>query len=198
MSKCLIKRNFSRGARHYDRHSAVQRECALKILDLAGEKRHSRILEIGCGTGVYTGLLSDKFPGAEITAVDLSRPMVDLAKKKISGSNVRFVVDDGECMPLDGKFDMITSNAAFQWFENLDAAIGSFSEGLSDGGTLCFSMYGPETFKEFQEVLAAHFGAQRLSSENFISPQTLMSMLDRHFDEVVLREEYFKADFGSL
>ena len=54
MSKCVIKRNFARGARHYDKHSSVQKECAEKLLELVGEGSRSRILEIGCGTGVYT------------------------------------------------------------------------------------------------------------------------------------------------
>ena len=199
MSKCVIKRNFARGARHYDKHSSVQKECAEKLLELVGEGSRSRILEIGCGTGVYTSLLGEKFSGTEITAVDISRSMIGLAKKKVPGRNVRFVVDDGECMPLEGKFDLITSNAAFQWFENLDAAFGSFSEGLRENGMLCFSMYGPGTFKEFQEVLGAHFGIERqLSSGKFISPGTLKSILKQHFDDVVLEEEYFKADFDSL
>ncbi|MGB3242250.1 MAG: malonyl-ACP O-methyltransferase BioC [Candidatus Omnitrophota bacterium] len=199
MGKRVIKHNFSKNAGQYDAHAVVQKKCAERLMDLIKGKSFSRILEIGCGTGTYTQLLGQKYKESEITAVDISKTMVSEAKKKVSGKNMRFLVDDGERMFLDGKHDLITSNAAFQWFEDLDRTLKCFSEALTNKGTLCFSMYGPETFKEFEEVLGVHFGQRkRLSSSRFISLEVLEAILSQYFKKFKLAEEYFTADFISL
>ncbi len=199
MAKRVIRRNFSKNARHYDDHAAVQRKCAEKLINLVKGKNFSRILEIGCGTGMFTQLLGDKYREAEITAVDISKTMVNEAKKKVFGKNIRFLIDDGENISPEGKHDLIASNATFQWFEDMDKTLANFKEALTDKGTLCFSMYGPQTFKEFEEVLQVHFGeGRRLSSSKFTSKELLESILSQHFKKFTLTEEYFTVDFISL
>jgi len=161
MDKNIVNGNFSRNAESYDDYAAVQRKCAEKLIGLIGEKPFSSILEIGCGTGIYTRLLHDRYGDAEITAVDISEKMVEIAREKLTGKNISFMIADGEQITPDGKLDLITSNASFQWFENIEETLELFTGALADGGMLCFSMYGPETFKEFREVLGVHFGRHR-------------------------------------
>ena len=199
MDKHIIKRNFSRNARHYDDHAAVQKKCAERLIELIKGKKFSRILEIGCGTGMLTHLLSNKYNRAEITAVDISEEMLDMAKKKVRGDNVRFMTADGESVPLEKKLDLITSNASFQWFENLEETLRRFAEALKSKGTLCFSMYGPETFKEFEEVLGVHFGERRrLSSGRFPTMEMVEAILNENFKDFKVKEEYITVDFISL
>jgi malonyl-CoA O-methyltransferase len=200
MAKRTIKRNFSKNALTYDDHAAVQRKCADVLLDLVKGGKFKRILEVGCGTGTYTQLLSDEYRAAKITAVDISKEMINMAEKKIMGKNVDFVVDDGEYLPINGtKLDLITSNAVFQWFEDLRSTLKTFSEALGKKGMLCFSMYGPETFKEFEEVLGIHFGERRrLSSSRFASKTELEKVLKEHFGKFKLWEEFYTVDFVSL
>jgi malonyl-CoA O-methyltransferase len=199
MAKRIIKGNFSKSAGHYDDHATVQKKCAEKLVQLLGKKEFSRILEIGCGTGSYTQLLSDKYRKAQITAVDISKTMIDVAQNKILGKNVHFLVGDGECIKPDSEQDLITSNAAFQWFEDLRESFKCFSEVLAKKGTFCFSMYGPETFKEFEEVLRVHFGeGKRLSSSKFISKEDLEAVLGLYFKKFEIKEQYFMVDFITL
>ena len=200
MAKRTIKRNFSKSALTYDDHAAVQRKCADVLLGLVKGGNFQRILEVGCGTGTYTQLLSDECREAKITAVDISKEMIDVAKKKVMGKNISFVVDDGEYLPINGsKLDLITSNAVFQWFEDLRGTLKTFSEALDKKGMLCFSMYGPETFKEFEEVLGMHFGERRrLSSSRFASKKDLEKVLKGHFRKFELWEEFYNVDFVSL
>ena len=53
-----------------------------------------KILECGCGTGVFTRLLAET--GANITAVDISEDLLAEARKRCSVQNVRFVQVDLE------------------------------------------------------------------------------------------------------
>jgi malonyl-CoA O-methyltransferase len=199
MDKSIITGNFSKSAISYDDHAAVQRKCAKKLIDLIREEKFSRILEIGCGTGIYTRFLRKTYKDAHITAIDISEDMVNVARKKLEDENISYMVADGENIPQEGKFDLITSNASFQWFEDLAGAIEVFSKALADGGTLCFSMYGPETFREFKEVLSAHFGRRQwLSSSRFTSFQEMESLIEQYFCRSDMTEERLTSEFFSL
>ncbi|RKY42765.1 MAG: malonyl-[acyl-carrier protein] O-methyltransferase BioC [Candidatus Makaraimicrobium thalassicum] len=199
MDKRIINGNFSKNAKSYDDHAAVQSRCAERLIELIRGERFSRILEIGCGTGIYTRLLRDKYGDAEMTALDISEDMIGVARKKFPAGDVSFRVADGEQMAMDGKADLITSNASFQWFEDLCGTLELFAEALADGGVLCFSMYGPETFKEFRDVLESHFGRhRRLSSSRFICREEMEIILAKYFKRFELAEERFTADFSSI
>ncbi|MFH1552078.1 MAG: malonyl-ACP O-methyltransferase BioC [Candidatus Omnitrophota bacterium] len=199
MDKKIIRNNFSRNADSYDDHAAVQKRCAEKLIELIRGKQFRRILEVGCGTGIYTKLLRDEYADAQITALDISGDMVEIAQKKFSQGDVAFMVADGEQIRRDEKLDLITSNASFQWFERFGTALELFARTLADDGVLCFSMYGPETFKEFEEVLGRHFGGRPwLSSSRFVSRETTEVILKKHFKNFDLVEEHFTVDFFSL
>ena len=198
MNKRQVHANFSKNAASYDDHAAVQKRCAEKLIEMAG-KEHSRILEIGCGTGVYTSLLRRKYPSAFITAIDISEDMIGAARRKMSDENVFFAADDAEDISIDGTFDLITSNASFQWFDDLGASFNLFSKLFDNKGLLCFSMYGPETFKELKVVLSERFGSgQRLNSSEFMPLSQVKKLAEKYFREVTMFEKYIKADFASL
>ncbi|MFC1548623.1 malonyl-ACP O-methyltransferase BioC [Candidatus Omnitrophota bacterium] len=199
IDKQLVVENFSRSADNYDDHASVQKKCATRLTEILGGEKFPRILEIGCGTGMYTQLLRDSYKDAEITAVDISEAMMSKAKDKLEGGNVHFMVGDGECMKFDGKFDLITSNASFQWFESMERTIKIFSKALTEKGILCFSMYGCDTFREFKRVLDIHYGSRSwLTSSRFASFEELESVLNIYFKRPYLEEEFFTVRFSSL
>jgi len=199
MDKDIIKQNFSKNAHSYDRYSKVQSYCADELSRFLDDAKFRSILEIGCGTGTYTARLCEKYPDANITAVDISRPMLDLAKSRLSGKAVVFVEADGEKILPRERFDLVTSNVSFQWFQGLSSAIFRFSDILTKGGTLCFSIYGPETFREFGEVLKSFLGkGVRLSSSEFASRDSVEKVLGKYFQGLEIRENIYVEEFPSL
>jgi len=50
-----------------------------------------RVLEVGCGTGDNLLALSEAFPDAAVVGVDVSRAMLDVAERKLSGRRVKLV-----------------------------------------------------------------------------------------------------------
>jgi len=73
----------------------------------------SRILDIGCGLGHNTLPLASAFPGARVSAVDLSAPMLRYGHARAAGlgvRNVEFLQGNAEALPFDaGSFDVIFS-----------------------------------------------------------------------------------------
>lgn len=76
-----------------------------------------RVLDIGCGAGNYTLKLLQVLPDLEVTLVDLSRPMLDRAVKRISpatSGKVSAVQSDIRDLDLAGEqFDIIMAGAVF-------------------------------------------------------------------------------------
>lgn len=72
----------------------------------------SRILDACCGTGEYTLLLRRAFPGAAITALDFSQPMLQRARAKAArrqAAGIQFVRGDLNRLPFgDSAFNLAT------------------------------------------------------------------------------------------
>jgi len=199
MDKEVVRRNFSKSARHYDRYSYIQDLCASRLISKIEGDGFGKILDIGCGTGNYTRLLRERYPQASIKAVEISRQMVDVAREKLSGCRVDFFVRDAEAMRFDDKFDLISSNASFQWFENLKDALSKYSALLKDGGIIAFSAFGPETFCELDRSLKRLFGSEvSISAYGFIGKDRIEVMLKEYFRTVEIGEEIYKKSYNSL
>jgi len=65
---------------------------------VAGLDNITRILDLGCGEGYYSGVLQQAVPTAQLCAVDISKPAVRLAAKNYS--SVNFAVASTFALPL--------------------------------------------------------------------------------------------------
>jgi SAM-dependent methyltransferase len=99
---------------------------------------HTTCLEIGCGTGRITRELGRCFD--TVYALDVSKGMIEYAKKKIQGSTVRFMVGDGLHISLqDASVTAVFSTHVFQHFDSLSHGTRYFEEisrVLSSEGTM--------------------------------------------------------------
>ncbi len=200
MDKELIRRNFSIHAKDYDMHCSVQNLCALKLISRIEAGHFSKILDIGCGTGNYTKLLREKFPSAEITAMDISRDMIEITRKKLPGHLMEAMVADAETENLKERFDFITSNSSFQWFENLEKTLIKYRALLSKNGLLLFSTFGPLTFKELKDCLRESYEEDmEISSSHFIDKKEIEEILEKiHFRKKRIEEEIITEHYPSL
>jgi SAM-dependent methyltransferase len=77
-----------------------------------------QVLDLGTGTGAVAQLVAERFPEAEVTGVDMSPKMIDVARAK--GTRVRFEVADAERLPYgDGAFDLVTLGNMIPFFDEL-------------------------------------------------------------------------------
>jgi len=193
-----IRRNFARRAASYDRHAAAQRFMARRLLALVGRAMPppDRILEIGCGTGYLTQRLRQAHAGSRLVALDLDAALVEAARRRLKPDNgVAWLVADGENLGR-GCFDLIISNAAFQWLTNPGAALKAYFHSLKDGGALAFSTLGPLTFRELGDSLrqaAAKLKARavpEIPAQDFLDREAWARLLkEAGFSRVHLEEK---------
>ncbi|MDP3042109.1 MAG: malonyl-ACP O-methyltransferase BioC [Candidatus Omnitrophota bacterium] len=198
MDKSKIANNFSRYAHLYDKYAAVQNQAAFKLATSLKNDNFSKILELGCGTGNYTLMLRERFTHARIKAVDISEEMISLAQNKLKHKNIEFMVADAEKIIPDKDFDLITSNACFQWLNDLAKALRGYAKSLRRGGFINFSIFGPDTFCELNTALKSVLEESRLDSVYFCNRASLKEMLKDNFKSVKVNEVCYKESFGSL
>jgi len=154
IDKDQVRRSFSKAADRYDEVAVLQREIGQRMLDRLDLvlKQPEVVLDLGCGTGVATAALARRYKKARIVALDFALPMLKQTHKR--GTFLRkpkCICGDLELLPLkDASVDLIYSNAAIQWANNLDATFREFRRVLKPGGLLMFTTFGPDTLKELR------------------------------------------------
>ncbi|MBN1913874.1 MAG: malonyl-ACP O-methyltransferase BioC [Candidatus Omnitrophica bacterium] len=196
-NKEIIRRNFSRHAYSYDYYCGVQRKVAHKLLERINGKRACRILEIGCGTGNYTALLRRRYKEARLEAVDISEKMIEVAKKKLKKSGVRFSIGDAPALSNSNSFDLITSNACFQWLADLEGSLTKYKKLLKRKGAIAFTVFGPLTFHELNIALR-DVCANSVAAERFMSLLKLKEILGKNFKKISIVEKKYRENYRSL
>jgi len=200
LGKAIIEKNFSKSAYQYDEYAAIQRLAAERLVEEIPDGRFDSILEIGCGTGIYTRLLNMRFRQSNIRAVDISRRMVAIAREKICAENVVFEVGDAERMSLPKEYDLITSNSVFHWFESIEKVVSKYPGILNKGGWLVFSVFGPLTFTELGAALRKVRKEEDLSvaSNYFWEKEKLKRLLAKFLTQVSVKEIIERREYHSL
>lgn len=150
MKKELVKQQFSKNLTNYEENAVVQMIMAEKLVNLLPKKEYKNILEIGCGTGFLTKLINKNIKFDTYTTIDI----VGECKDYIYSINpdIKFIKGDIEKTELFGKYDLIISNAVFQWITDFEEFIQSLHKNLDSNGILAFATFGKENFKEVKEV----------------------------------------------
>lgn len=173
IDKVKLSRRFSKGAKDYDKYARVQKTMGDSLVSKAKDDGVKHILEIGCGTGYVTKKLIEKYPDAEIDAVDIAMGMIQHASSSISDDRVNFICGDVEEMQLTKKYDLIISNATFQWFNDLKGTLKKLDSYLDDGGFILFSTFGVNTFTELKECFIK--ASDELCIDTILPSQKFMS-----------------------
>jgi SAM-dependent methyltransferase len=112
-------------------------------LSLLPDVKGRRVLDAGCGPGVYTRLLADR--EAEVTALDVSPRMVELARKRVgTRATIRQAdIEQGLGFLQDASFDIVLSSLVLDYIEDLGSVFKEYYRVLVPGGAFIFSCGHP-------------------------------------------------------
>ena len=155
LDKSSISKSFDRVAKSYDRAAILQNEVLSRLLQRLEYIHHQpeAMVDIGCGTGQGIAGLKKRYPGSNIVGLDLVFSMLQEAKKQYGLLRKKRVVNaDMERMPFaDNSFDLLFSNLALHWANDLGATFKEFVRIGKNGGLLMFATFGPDTLKELRK-----------------------------------------------
>lgn len=145
-----MRRAFERAARHYDRAAVLQREVCGELAQTLPDMAPRRILDAGSGTGFGAAPLHRRYPAARIVALDIAAGMLLAARDK--GETGPAVCGDIERLPFAaGAFELVWSNLAVQWLEDLQRGLAELRRVLAPGGALRLATFGAATLMELRE-----------------------------------------------
>ena len=112
------------------------------------------IVDLGCGTGNVSRLLSERWPQARIIGVDSSPAMLREARAA-TGGDPRFTFDTADLAEWqpDTPVDLVYSNAALHWLSDHAALFARVAAMVAPGGVLAVQM--PDNFRAPSHTLIA-------------------------------------------
>jgi len=213
IDKPRVRAAFGRAANTYDGAAIVQKlvcDEMLSRLDLV-KIRPKIILDAGCGTGVASVDLQNRFRMSQVVSLDFAQGMLAQTRKTILNASIStklkrifgfskeaLVCADIEALPLvDNAVGLVWSSLAIQWCNDLDAAFSEFNRVLHPEGLLMFSTFGPDTLKELRTATAE--ATQNTSVSRFIDMHDIGDALVRAgFSAPVLDVERFTLTYDDV
>ncbi len=204
--KRAVRRAFERAAPTYDRNSVLQCEVGLRLLKHLEPIRidPARIVDLGCGTGLFLPELHKRFPRASLVGVDIARPMLGIAASRTPwlARALRFkrpalVCGDAERLPLAAaSVPFVFSNLALQWTRP-EAVFAEVARVTSTGGLFLFSTFGPDTLKELRSSFAAVDGYQHVNT--FVDMHDLGdALVHAGFSDPVMEMEVITLEYACV
>lgn len=181
---------------HFER-LANQHASALPIHALLGERLEERldglkldpthVLDMGCGWGAESMALAERFPNAQVVALDWSRSMIGRAKKHLGWWRRPFELVQGDlCHPpiADQSMDVVFASGVLPYLDDPTGLFTAACSVLKPGGLFLVSTLGPDTLSRERQMLG-------LSSPPWQDVQGLGSGLSRcGFHEPVLDTDW--------
>jgi malonyl-CoA O-methyltransferase len=207
IDKKQVRRAFDRAAAGYDAAAVLQREVCARMLERLEyiKLQPERILDAGSGTGWGTRRLAQRYPAAQLIALDIASGMLQTARgrsgwwQKLFGGNQQMqVCGDIEALPLAANsVGMVWSNLAVQWCNDLPATFVELHRVLKVDGLLMFSTFGPDTLKELRR--AFHGVDQHNHLNRFTDMHDIGDMLMHSgFAEPVMDMEYLTLTYDDV
>lgn len=154
-------------------------------LSLLPDVKGRRVLDAGCGPGVYSEWLLNR--GAHVLALDASPRMVALARKRTSGkADVRIADLEAPLTFLpDGSFDVVLSPLVLEYVRDWRAIFAEFRRVLVGGGHLIVSVTHPFFDSTYFET-KAYFDIELVHAEwSGFGPRVQMPAYRRSLEETL-------------
>lgn len=184
--KKILKNRFLKSLNTYQENAIIQKKMAEKLVDFL-DVRYENVLEIGCGTGFLTKQITERVLYDNYSAIDIVSECEPFIKS--INENIEFITSDIEEIRLSKKYDLIVSNAVFQWLKDFKKFANGIRENIEETGTFAFTTFGKNNFKELKEVANI--------SLNYYSIDEIKELFAEYEIEI-LEEETVEIEFNDI
>ena len=122
-------------ARTEEQQTPIYEEAIRRVGLRAGQ----RVLDIGCGAGVFLGLAAER--GAYPSGIDASAALLELARRRVPNADLR--AGDMQFLPFgDDRFDLVTGFTSFFFATDLVAALREAGRVARPGAPVFIQVWG--------------------------------------------------------
>jgi len=202
LDKVKVALSFSRSAKTYDMFSNLQKHMAGELVKTvkALKLEPRNILDVGTGTGEVAFQLGEHYGHAKIIGCDIAPGMIKASKEKNKTSNITFEVADAEDLPYqEGQFDLVVSNATFQWVEDLFRTFSEAKRVLKKDGFFIFLTFGPKTLIELSRAYKETINSKAKYLHRYKGLNETEGLLkDNGFEIINIFSKFYKQNYADL
>jgi trans-aconitate 2-methyltransferase len=114
----------------------------LDLVAQIGADAPEQVVDLGCGPGNLTALLTRRWPSAKVLGTDNSTEMIARAKADFDVSGVTFEVADVVNYLPSADVDVLVSNAVLQWVPSHRDLLVRWARAMAPGSWLAFQVPG--------------------------------------------------------
>ena len=156
-----------------ERYDAMMEPFTSALFEAAGLRPGQRVLDVGCGSGATTIAAALQVgPGGAVTGVDVSPPLLDLARRRAAraGASIEYIEGDAQTYPFPpDAFDALISRNGLMFFDDPVAAFRNLAGTLEPTGRIAFlAPQGPQRNEWIMAAAAA--AAQHVGMPPGIGP----------------------------
>ena len=195
-----ISNAYNSWAAQYDTNDNKTRDLeALALKKILSGNAYKHCLEVGCGTGKNTEWLLTICD--QITAIDLSKGMLDIAKNKIKSAKVSFSEVDitKDWTFAKDRYDLVTFSLMLEHIEDLYAVFQKLSKVTASGSQVYIGELHP--FKQYAGSKArfeTETGTQVLTCFNHHVTDFLQAANASGFQLIQLEEQFDDDDRNQI
>jgi SAM-dependent methyltransferase len=116
-----------------------QRPTYEEAIRRVGVTAGQRVLDIGCGSGVFLRLAADR--GAQVFGLDASEALIEVARTRVPDADLR--VGDMQFLPFeDDAFDLVTGFNSFFFAADMTAALREAGRVAKPGAAVVIQVWG--------------------------------------------------------
>jgi len=155
--------------------SLVQRRHEARLLErLGGRVEGARVLEVGCGRGVGTEIIFERFGAGEVHAFDLDPDMVEKARRRLAHyppHRLKLYVGDAAAIEEEGEsFDAVFDFAIIHHVPEWERAVQEVARVLKPGGRFFFEEVTTHALDRwFYRTFLEHPTENRFSAAEFVA-----------------------------
>ncbi len=181
----------------YDENHSYVFNFGEDVVELLEPRSGERILDLGCGTGHLTKLISEG--GADVTGIDSSEAMISEARRKFA--SLKFEVKNAVDFSFEEKFDVVFSNAVLHWIPEKEKVLSCIYNCLRNGGRFVAEFGGKNNVQNvisaIEKVLVTNEYFQNIKNINWFFPSIgeYASLLEKHGFEVRFASHFDRDTF---